>query len=177
MQRALHLAADLAAELLADAGDAAGDADFAALAERGTIDRDLATRLAGLLGERLREDDVTDGALIDLDVFLRSVEQGAPAKPLPLPPLGSAPKLPPGTQRASVNVSGRVISVVGRDGRAFILVDDRPVGQPFDLPAIPMSASELEREPDGSVRIDWPGQLRLVVAPDFASARVELLVA
>jgi hypothetical protein len=169
MQRALHLASDLAQEL--------ADSDFAALVAKGTLNADVAARLTELLGKRLAEADVTDAALVDLDVFLRSVEQGAPAIPLPLPPLGSAPKLPPGTQRAAVNVSGRVIAVVGRDGRAFILVDDRPIGQPFDLAAVPMSRHEISREPDGSVRVDWPGQLRLVVSPDFASARVELLVA
>ncbi len=204
MQRALHLASDLATEQLdevtvegtheapADApaeptgeavsGDGVGSEtaagpDFIALAETGRIDRDLAARLTELFGKRLREDDVTEGSIIDLDVFLRSIEVGFPAKPLPLLPLEGAPKLPPGTQRAAVNVSGRVITVVGRDGRAFILVDDRPIGQPFDLAAVPMSLHEISRLPDGTVHIEWPGQLRLVVAPDFGSADIQLLVA
>lgn len=166
LQRALHLAADLATEY--------ADGDFAALAAKGTIDSALADRLAALSAkERVAETDVTADAVVDLDVFLRSVELGHPAAPLALSPLESAPKLPPGTHRASVNVSGRVISVVGRDGRAFVLVDDKPIGQPFDLREIPMSAGELQRDDDGTVHLQWPN-LHLVVAPDFTSVTVQL---
>ena len=97
MQRALHLAADIAAEQDAE--------DFGALAERGLIDREVAARLGALVGKRLGEGDVTPDAIADVDVFLRSVEAGAPAPRLVLPPLGSAPKLPPGTQKTAINVS------------------------------------------------------------------------
>jgi hypothetical protein len=73
-----------------------------------------------------------------------------------------------------VNVSGRVVSVVGRDGRAFVLVDDRPVGQPFDLSQVPMTPAELERDRDGTARITWNGALSLEIAPDFHSVVVGL---
>lgn len=167
LQRAVHLALDLAHEH--------ADGDFAALAAKGILDPAVAERLGALAGIQLSARDFNPDVLVDLDVFLRSIELGAPAARLQLPPLGSAAKLPPGTHRASVNVSGRVISVVGRDGRAFVLLDDRPIGQPFDLLSIPMTPSELTREPDGTVRITWPGDLRLVVAADFTSVRPELL--
>jgi len=169
LQRALHLAHDLAAER----SDSDADDDFRMLAAAGVLDEAVATRLGALVGKRLGDRDVTPDAVIDLDVFLRSIEMGAPAPRLPLPPLGSPPKLPPGTQKAAVNVSGRVITLVGRDGRAFVLCDERPIGQPFDLHSVPMGGAELDRAPDGSVRIEWPG-LRLVVGPDFASVRPEL---
>jgi hypothetical protein len=167
LQRAIHLAADLAAEHCND-----GEGDFAQLAAKGVIAEELAARLSTLAGKRLGPRDVTESALVDLDVFLRSIELGHPATPLPLPPLGSTPKLPPGTQRASVNVSGRVFSVVGQGGRAFALLDDRPLGQPFDLVAVPMTAPNLDRAKDGTVRIAWPGGPTLELAPDFASVRV-----
>jgi len=170
LQRALHLCLDLAREHTND-----DNGDFAALAAKGVIAPDVAERLNALTEkERLADSDVTQPAIVDIDVFLRSIELGTPAQPLEVPPLGSSPKLPPGTHRSSVNVSGRVVSLVGRDGRAFILVDDRPVGQPFDLASVPMSASELERAPDGTVTIEWPGLLRIVVDADFHSARAEI---
>lgn len=171
LQRALHLAADLAAEQLE--GD--GDGTFTALAAKGVIDAAVAERLAKLASrERVGPQDVNDAVLVDLDVFLRSVELGAPAKPAPLPPLGTSPKLPPGTQRASVNISGRVVTVVGRDGRAFVLIDDRPVGQPFDLVTIPMSAPTIDRDRDGTAHIRWLDAITLELAPDFGSVRVAL---
>lgn len=167
LQRAVHLALDLAHEQT--------DGDFAALAAKGILDPAVAERLGALAGVQLSARDFNPDVLVDLDVFLRSIELGAPAARLPLPPLSGSPKLPPGTQRASVNVSGRVITLVGRDGRAFVLVDDRPVGQPFDLVSVPMTPSELSRASDGTVRIEWPRELRLVVGADFASVRPELL--
>lgn len=151
------------------------DGDFTALAAKGLIAPAVAARLEALAGrERLGGNDVTQAALVDLDVFLRSIELGTPAEAIELPQLGTSPKLPPGTQRASVNISGRVISVVGRDGRAFVLVDDRPIGQPFDLRSIPMTAAQLERDRDGTSHITWPGALNLVIASDFSSCSVGL---
>jgi hypothetical protein len=173
LQRALHLALDLAAEHCDGEDESEVSAGFAALAAKGMLDGAVAQRLGALSGKRLSDGDVTPDAVIDLDVFLRSIEIGAPAQRLPLPPLGSPPKLPPGTQKAAVNVSGRVITLVGRDGRAFVLCDEKPIGQPFDLHSVPMGGAELDRDADGSVRIEWPG-LRLVVGPDFASVRPEL---
>lgn len=167
LQRAVHLALDLAHEQ--------ADGDFGALAAKGILDPAVAERLGALAGVQLSARDFNPDVLVDLDVFLRSIELGAPAARLPLPPLSGSPKLPPGTQRASVNVSGRVITLVGRDGRAFVLVDDRPVGQPFDLVSVPMTPSELTRAPDGTVRIEWPGELRLVVGAGFTSVRLEHL--
>ena len=170
LQRALHLALDLARE---QTGNEEGD--FNSLAARGLLDDDLAARLEALAGrERLGPGDVSQATIVDLDVFLRSIELGAPADPIEVPALGESPKLPPGTQRASVNVSGRVVSVVGRDGRAFVLVDDRPVGQPFDLSQVPMRPAELARERDGTARITWSGELSLEIAPDFHSVVVGL---
>jgi len=100
----------------------------------------------------------------------------ATARPAP-------PKLPPGAQRASVNVSGRVVSVIGRDGRAMVVVDDRPVGMMaegariphFGLPSVPMSANEISRDDDGMARIEWPGMLRLRVELDFETVHVDVL--
>lgn len=160
LQRAVHLAAELAAE--------DGDADFATLASKGVLDAAVAGRLAALTAkDRVAESDVTEAAVVDLDVFLRSIEIGAPAQPLPLPPLGDAPKLPPGTHKTSVNVSGRVVTLVGRDGRAFVLVDDKPIGRPFDLQSVPMSQPVIERDRDGTVRLTWEGMIQLSIAPDF----------
>ncbi len=170
LQRALHLALDLAREQTGS-----DEGDFNALASKGLIDQALADRLEGLASrERLSHTDVNQAALVDLDVFLRSIELGAPAQPVELPALGTSPKLPPGTQRASVNVSGRVVSVVGRDGRAFVLVDDRPVGQPFNLSAVPMTPAALERDRDGTAHIVWAGQLSIDLAFDFSSVSVGL---
>jgi hypothetical protein len=172
LQRAVHLALDLAAEAL-ESEDGTGD--FPALAGRGVIDADVAQRLAALAAiEKLSARDYSPAALIDLDVFLRSVEAGAPARAVDLPPLsGEHPKFPPGTQKTSTNVSGRVLTLVGRDGRAFILCDEKPIGQPFDLPSVPMSAPEIERGKDGSVALLWEGFIRLTIGADFASVRVE----
>lgn len=180
LQRAIHLALDLAAEHGESEEDVEGDSEggaeagFRTLATKGLLDAAVAERLAGLVGKRLSDADVTPDAMMDLDVFLRSLEIGAPAPRLPLPPLGAAPKLPPGTQKAAVNVSGRVITLVGRDGRAFVLCDEKPIGQPFDLQSVPMGGAAVDREKDGSTRIEWAGQIRIVIGPDFASVRPEL---
>lgn len=167
LQRAVHLAADLAAEHDAE--------ELGALAARGLLDGEVAARLGALVGKRLGDRDVTPDVIADLDVFLRSIEAGGPVPRVVVPPLGTTPKLPPGTQKTAVNVSGRVLTLVGRDGRAFVLCDDRPIGQPFDLSSVPMKAHQVSRERDGTVLIDWEGELRLVVAPDFASVRPELI--
>jgi hypothetical protein len=167
LQRALHLAVDLAGEHDAE--------DFGALAARGLLDGEVAARLGALVGKLLADHDVTADAIADLDVFLRSIEAGAPVPRLLLPPIGAAPKLPPGTKKTAINVSGRVLTLVGRDGRAFVLCDDRPIGQPFDLSNVPVREHQVSRERDGTVRIEWPDELRLVVAPDFASVRPELI--
>jgi hypothetical protein len=175
LQRAVHLALDLANE--------DDESDFAALAAKGVLDGDLAARLGALCSaERLSARDVTPQVLIDLDVFLRSVEIGRPAPPLQLAPLDAPPKLPPGAQRSSVNVSGRVISVIGRDGRAMVVVDDRPVGMMvhgdrvphFGLQSVPMSTHQVDRDDDGMARIEWPGLLRLRVELDFETVHVEI---
>ena len=164
-QRALHLASDLA-------GEETDGGDFAALASKGVIDAALGERLAGLAAkERVADRDVTEAAVVDLDAFLRSIEHGAPARPLPLVPLSGSPKLPPGTQKTSVNVSGRVVTLVGRDGRAFVLVDDKPIGKPFDLQAVPLAAPAIERERDGTVRIIWEGAIQLQLE-DFVGLTV-----
>lgn len=170
LKRALHLALDLAREHDADG--------FAALASRGLLDAALAERLAA---RTVDAGDITDEVVVDLDVFLRSIELGAPAQPLPLPPLASAPKLPPGTDRASVNVSGRIVSVIGRPGQATVVVDDCPIAmeaggtrvEHLALPRVPTIVHELRRDPDGTVHIEWPGMLRLALAPDFASVQVD----
>jgi hypothetical protein len=165
LQRALHLASDLA-------GERTDGGDFAAVSSQGIIAGDVAERLAAIAGRRLADREVTDASISDLDVFLRSLEHGVPAPAIPLPPLGDAPKLPPGTQKTSVNVSGRVVTLVGRDGRAFVLVDDKPIGQPFDLAAIPMNPPSIARE-DGEVLLEWEGAIRVVLDPMFKLARVE----
>lgn len=176
LQRAVHLALDLANE--------DDESDFAALGAKGVLDKDLAARLEALVSaERLNARDLTPQVLIDLDVFLRSIEIGRPAPPLQLPSLDAPPKLPPGAQRSSVNVSGRVISVIGRDGRAMVVVDDRPVGMMveggrvphFGLQSVPMSTHQIDREDDGMARIEWPGLLRLKVELDFETVHVEVL--
>jgi hypothetical protein len=173
----VHLALDLA-------GEQGDGADFATLAATGVLDADLATRLTTLSSaERLSARDFTPQALIDLDVFLRSIEIGRPAPPLQLAPLDAPPKLPPGAHRASVNISGRVVSVIGRDGRAMVVVDDRPVGmmadgkriEHFGLVSVPMSTNEISRDDDGMARVEWPGMLRLRVELDFETVHVDVL--
>lgn len=164
MQRAIHLAIDLAGEH--------DDGDFATLVTAGVLDPALAERMATLAARQISARDFSPAVLVDLDVFLRSIENGAPARPLPLPPLGDHAKLPPGAQKSSVNVSGRVVTLVGRDGRAFVLVDDRPIGQPFDLPGVPMDAPEVERERDGVVHLRWGGRLRIDLDAEFSSVRL-----
>jgi hypothetical protein len=175
LQRAVHLALDLANEQ---------DADFMALAGKGVLEADTAARLTALASaERLSGRDFNPQALIDLDVFLRSIEIGRPAPPLQLAPLDAPPKLPPGAHRASVNVSGRVVSVIGRDGRAMIVVDDRPVGMirdgarvpHFGLMSVPMSSHDVTRDDDGMARVEWPGMLRLRIELDFETVHVEVL--
>jgi hypothetical protein len=177
LQRAVHLALDLANE------QGEGE-DFATLAAKGVLDGDLAARLTALSSaERLGARDFNPQALIDLDVFLRSIEIGRPAPPLQLAPLDAPPKLPPGAHRASVNISGRVVSVIGRDGRAMVVVDDRPVGMMVDgrridhfgLESVPMSSNEITREDDGIARVEWPGLLRLRVELDFETVHVDVL--
>jgi hypothetical protein len=166
LQRALHLASDLA-------GEETEGGDFGALVTKGLISAGLAERLAALTAkERIAEHDVTEAAVVDLDVFLRSIEIRAPAQPLPLAPLHGAAKLPPGTQKTSINISGRVVTLVGRDGRAFVLVDDKPIGKPFDLQAVPMTPPTVERERDGTVRIVWDGEIQLQLAGDFVGLAV-----
>lgn len=165
LQRAVHLARDLAREH--------GDDDFAALSGKGILAPEVGERLAKLTGRKLSARDFSPDVLVDLDVFLRSLEIGAPAPRLELAPLGGDPaKLPPGTQRASVNVSGRVVTLVGAAGRAFVLVDDRPIGQPFNLSAVPMDAPAIERDRDGTTRIVWVGVVTLELGADFRSVRV-----
>ncbi len=176
LQRAVHLALDLVNE--------DGESDFGTFAGKGVLDADLAARLGALSSaERLGARDVTPQVLIDLDVFLRSIEIGRPAPPLQLAPLDAPPKLPPGAQRSSVNVSGRVVSVIGRDGRAMVVVDDRPVGMMvegarvphFGLAGVPMSSHQVDREPDGMARVEWPGLLRLRIELDFETVHVDVL--
>jgi hypothetical protein len=188
LQRAVHLAVDIARERVdgstiePDAGvgsggegTAAHDAEhaiaFAALAEQGVLDRAVAERLAALASDTSA---VTDQHVVDLDVFLRSIEHGAPARPLALAPLHGSPKPAPGTQRASVNVSGRVVSVEGREGTAIITVDDTLIAGAFALASVPLSHYDVTRTPEGTVTIEWPGLLRVTIAPDFASARAEV---
>jgi hypothetical protein len=176
LQRAVHLALDLANEQ--------DESDFNALAAKGVLEADLAARLTTLASaERLGARDVSPQALTDLDVFLRSIEIGRPAPPLQLAPLDAPPKLPPGAHRASVNISGRVVSVIGRDGRAMVVVDDRPVGmmvdgkriEHFGLVSVPMSSHEISRDDDGFARVEWPGMLRLRIELDFETVHVDVL--
>jgi hypothetical protein len=167
LQRALHLASDLAAEH-AEGGD------FAALAAQGIIDGGVAERLTAIAGKRLTEREVTDAAIVDLDVFLRSLEHGAPAPPLVLPPLAGTPKLPPGVQKTALNISGRVITLVGKEGRAFVLLDDKPTGQPFDLPGVPAGEHDIAYLPDGTTTITWEGALSLTLSADFKTVSVGL---
>ena len=63
-----------------------GDGNFVALATKGVIDAAVAERLAKLAArERVGPQDVSDAVLVDLDVFLRSIELGAPAPPARCP--------------------------------------------------------------------------------------------
>lgn len=163
LQRAIHLAADLAQE---------HGGDFAHLASQNLIDAALAERLTALEADASA---VTDQHLVDLDVFLRSIENGAPAQPLALAPLHGSPKPPPGTHRASVNVSGRVVTVEGREGSAIITVDDTLIAGSFALESVPLSHYDVTRTTDGTITIQWPGLLRVTVAPDFASATAQVL--
>jgi hypothetical protein len=167
LQRALHLASDLAEEY-SDGGD------FAALAAKGIVDAALADRLGAIAGTRIEDRQVTNEAISDLDVFLRSIEHGAPAPAVPLPPLGDSPKLPPGVQKTAINISGRVVTLVGKDGRAFVLLDDKPTGQPFDLVSVPSTAGDVAYLPDGTTTVTWEGQLALTLSADFKTVSIGL---
>lgn len=190
LRRATKLACDLACAQaeLDDAGEA-----LAALGAQGLLDPELAARLTAWAGTHAAEfgAPAEDGsaasadaiqAARDLDRFLRSLEQGAPAPELPFAPISSvaaSTERPDST--AAVVVSGRVIELEERGGAAVITVDGQPIPMTLDgvrvssfvLRAAPTSRSEVHHAPTGEIRIAWSLEhVELSLAADFGSVQL-----
>ncbi|MBS1120430.1 MAG: hypothetical protein H6Q90_2658 [Deltaproteobacteria bacterium] len=200
LRRATQLARDLACES-ADVDDA-GEG-FKELSVRGVLEPALSERLTAWVasqGTRVSRPDVQGDAAFgeramavgrDLDRFLRSLEIGAPAPEIPFEPIVPAERgiessaLAAASARlastAAVTISGRILEIEVRGGRAVIAVDDRPIAMTLDsgapvtsfaLAAAPTSNAEVRREQTGVTRVAWiPEHLVIELAPDFASAR------
>ena len=192
LRRATQLACDLARE---HAGVQDAQAAFRELVTRGILDAALADRIATWAATH--GTDVTQATALrdgelggrvmqigrDLDQFLRSLESGAAAPELPFEPLvvreNSDPKA---DSTAAVTVSGRLVELEVRGGRATVSVDDTLIamehasGDPmisFELAAAPTSKPEVHREPTGVTRVVWSGEsITLELAADFARVRV-----
>lgn len=191
LRRATQLACDLACE---HAGVQDAQAGFRELVARGIVDATLAERIATWAATHgtdvtqataLRDGELGGRAMQigrDLDRFLRSLEIGAAAPELPFEPLvvreNSGPK-PDST--AAVMVSGRLVELEVRGGRATVSVDGTLIamesapGEPmisFELATVPTSKPEVHREPTGVTRVAWSVEsITLELAPDFARVR------
>ncbi|MEO8549441.1 MAG: hypothetical protein ABI678_05695 [Kofleriaceae bacterium] len=192
LRRATRLACDLACE---HAGVEEPDTGFRELARRGLLDPALAERIIGWVAAlgidvteatALREGELGGRAMQigrDLDRFLRSLEIGASAAEIPfaalVPRESSGPK-PDST--AGVTVSGRLVELEVRDGRATVSIDDqliamaRASGDPlisFELTTAPTSRPEVHRELAGVTRVVWsPENITLELAPDFSRVQI-----
>lgn len=184
LRRATQLARDLACEY-ADVEDAT--AGFQALSDRGVLEPALAARLATWVASPGTAAELAMPIGGDLDRFLRSLELGAPAPEIPFDAIVAreAPAVPERRpdSTAAVTISGRVVEIEERGGRAVISVDERPLPMTLDsgelvtsfaIPAAPQSRAEVHREPTGVTRVVWsPENMAIEIAPDFASARIE----
>ena len=190
LRRATQLACDLACEAAAVKDAQAGFRDLAA---RGVLEANL----AGRLGEYAtyvakagppRDEAFREGSLVigrDLDRLLRSLEAGAPAPEIPFETfiLRVTDEAAKPDSSAAVTISGRVLEIDVRGGRAVIFVDERAIAMTLDgtavpslpLAAAPQSRAETERDPSGATRITWSDdKLSIDLAADFASAQISL---
>ncbi len=181
-RRATQLARDLACEHT-EIKDP--EAAFRELAGRGILEPALAARLAGYAAASAQREDTIGGDAItaggDLDRFLRSLEAGAPAPVLPFEGIVPRERAKPDST-AAVVISGRVLDLDVRRGRAAIAIDDRPitmtlasgdVASSFALAEAPSSRAEVHRDPTGKTRVAWTQEhLVLEIAPDFARVQV-----
>ena len=193
LRRATQLACDLARE---HAGVEDAQAGFRELAVRGLLDPALAERISAWVtahgtdvtqATTLRDGELGGRAMQigrDLDRFLRSLEIGASAIEIPFDALvareDSGPK-PDST--AAVTISGRLVELEVRDGRATVSVDEQLIamahasGDPlisFVLAAAPTSKPDVHRELTGVTRVTWSREnVTLELAPDFARVQVQ----
>ncbi len=181
LRRATQLACDLACEQAA-VEDA--QAAFHDLGVRGIVEPGLAERLASHAAS-IRAEGIGDRALPigrDLDTFLRTLELGAPARDLPFEPLVEAASSTKPDSAAGVPISGRILELEVRGGRAAIAIDAQPIKltvgadegvTSFALAAAPTSTPEIEREGTGVTRVIWANEkLAIELAADFRRASV-----
>lgn len=168
LRRATQLARDLACE---HAAIKEPPAAFRALVERGVLEPALAERLIGYVVAAAERDDAVGAEVMtvggDLDRFLRSLEAEAPAPPFA--PIVARERATPDST-AAVVVSGRVLELDVRGGRATIAIDGDVVGT-FALAAAPSGGPEVQREPSGATRVVWTEEdVVIELAPDFRTA-------
>lgn len=192
LRRATQLARDLACE---HAGIEDAQGAFRKLAGRGLLDAALAERIAEWIAAHgvdvtqataLRDGELGGRAMQigrDLDRFLRSLETGAPAAEIAfdalVPREDSGPKA---DSTAAVTISGRLVELEVRGGRATVSVDERLItmahasGDPvisFVLATAPTTKPEIHREATGVTRVVWsPENVQLELAPDFSRAQI-----
>jgi len=173
VRRATQLACDLARE---EAAIEEAPAAFRALAERALLDDALAERLAGYAADVAATSESPRPLAIggDLDLFLRSLEHGAPAPELPFEALVAGERSRPDST-AAVVISGRVLELEVRGGAATIAIDERAVeSAPFRIAQAPLSKPEVHYEPTGVTRVVWSHENVIIeVAANFAQVRVE----
>lgn len=180
LRRAIQLACDLVREK-AEQDEAASA--FRALAERGFLTPDLASRLAGYAEDVTAASESSEPLVVggDLDRFLRSLEAEALAPALPFTPLAKGERTR-ADSTAAVTLSGRVLELVVCGGTATIQLDGHELAildesgaraGSFGLLQAPTSKPEVAYAPSGEARVIWtPEQLVVTVTPDFAGARI-----
>ncbi len=157
-------------------------AAFHELTERGMLEPAHAERLAAWSASHDASGDRAMQIGRDLDRLLRSLELGAPAPELPFDAIIPRADITNPTSAAAVVISGRVVQLEERDGRAVISVDEWPIPMTlgsdervtsFALAAAPPTRAEVHREPTGVTRVVWmPANIAIELAPDFASVRI-----
>jgi hypothetical protein len=192
LRRATQLARDLASE---HAGVDDVQAAFHELVQRGVLDAALAERIAVWIAAHgtdvthataLRDGELGGRAMQigrDLDQFLRSLESGAPAADIPFDPLvAPADSGPKAESTAAVTISGRLVELEVRGGRATVSVDHQLIamahasGDPlisFVLATAPTSKPEVHHEATGVTRVHWTSEnITLALAADFSRVQI-----